>query len=177
MFYFLPEEYKKAAVAEYRQRLTIVGLGLALAFMAIGCVLALPTYAVLQTRKESAVMERDAFVHNLKEDPEKLRAEIGSINTKIAMVKDTTSTLPVTAILERLLAQRGNGILITNISVKRGGGTGSLSLSGIASSRDALVSFSKRLQGVPSFKDVNLPVNSLARNKDIPFSISIDSAI
>ncbi len=177
MFYFLPQDSKKEAVSEYRQRLAIVGTGLLLAFLVAGCVLALPTYQIMKIRKESAVLERDALVTSLKDDPAMLQAEVRDINGKVSTLKGTSESATIMATLDRLLAQRGNSIAITNVSIKRSGTGSSLTLSGIASTRDALVAFSKRLQGEPSFKNVNLPVNSLARSKDIVFNISIDSAI
>lgn len=175
MFTFLPEDYKKEALGEYRVRLAIVCIGLLLAFFAVGCLLTLPIFSLMQARRDSALMERETLTKNLKENPSSLEDEVRDSNAKTSIIKETASSQPLISVLERVLTQQGDGIKITSISLKRGG-TASVSVIGVGTSRDSLVAFSKKLQGEPSFTKVSLPIGSLARNKDIPFTIVIDTS-
>lgn len=175
MFTFLPEEYKKIALREYRFRLITLYLGLAFAFFVVTIAFSIPLFAITNAQKESALVERSALIKNLKEDPAVLEKEVVLLNQKIKLIAETSDTQTLTSVIERVLVQKGPSIALTSLTLKRGGNAGTISISGIASSRDALVAFSKRLQGEPSFSKINLPVGALARNKDIPFSLAIES--
>ena len=175
MFTFLPDDYKKDAVKEYRLRLASVCLMLVCIFFVLGATLALPTFTLLRTEKAIAIAERDLILKNLNENPETLGKEISALNAKIKFIVETTDTHSMISILERVLTQSGNGISIQSLSLKRATAASTISIGGIASSRDSLVTFSKRLQGEPSFSRADVPVGSFAKNKDIPFNLSITS--
>ncbi|MEN9621809.1 MAG: hypothetical protein RLZZ67_243 [Candidatus Parcubacteria bacterium] len=176
MFTFLPEEYKKIALKEYRFRLVVLCLGLSFALFLIATAFSIPTFAIINAQKESALLERTALLNGLKEDPSLLEKEVIILNQKINLIAETSGNLTLISVIEKVPVQKGSSIALTSLSFKRGGKAGTISISGVASSRDALVSFSKRLQGEPSFSKINLPVGALARNKDIPFSLTIESA-
>jgi hypothetical protein len=176
MFTFLPEEYKKNALKEYRFRLFMLYLGFTSIFFMLGSAFALPTYSLVKTNKEIATEEHATLVKNQTEDPISLEKEVRALNTKIEIIKKTSEHKSLTSVIERVLTQKGDAITLQTLSLRRGKEKGAITIGGVASSRDALVAFSKRLQGEPSFSGINLPVSSLTKNKDIPFNISIDSS-
>ena len=176
MFTFLPEEYKKRAIKEYRFRLFMLCLGLTSVFFILGSAFALPTYSLVKTNKEIATEEHNTLIKNQLEDPLVLEKEVRALNAQIEIIKTTSEHKSLTSVIERILTQKGDSITLQNISLRRGKEKGAVTIGGMASSRDALVAFSKRLQGEPSFSGINLPVSSLTKNKDIPFNISIDSS-
>ncbi len=175
MFTFLPEEYKKQALKEYRFRLFALYLGLMCVFCILGSAFALPTFSLVQATRESATLERETLLKSFTEDPIALEKEVRALNSKIEIIKTTSENKSLTSVIERILAQKNDTIKIQTISLRRNKEKGSITIGGTAGSRDALVAFSKRLQGEPSFAGINLPVGSLTKNKDIPFNISIDS--
>src|SRR3989344_3084941 len=52
-------------------------------------------------------------------------------------------------------------------------GTLSVHIQGEASSRDALIAFKSRLEGLSAGNAVNLPLSGLTRSRDIPFSLDL----
>lgn len=52
-----------------------------------------------------------------------------------------------------------------------------LEISGVAKDRDTLINYSSNLKTNDIFKDFNIPISSLAKNKDIPFSLSVNAKI
>jgi len=176
MFTFLPEQYKKDAVREYHFRLAAVYLFLLCIFLLLGAALALPTFALIKAEKNALTEERTTLIKNLKENPEVLEKEVGVINEKTDLLTQSLASKSMLSVIDRILSQTTNGIFIQTFSLKRGGDNGSISLGGMASSRDALVAFSKKLQSEPSFSHTELPVGSFAKNRNIPFTISITSS-
>jgi hypothetical protein len=58
--------------------------------------------------------------------------------------------------------------------VRAGEGENStLSIGGVATTRDALLSFKKKLEADEKFEEIVLPVSSLAKDTDIDFSLQI----
>lgn len=176
MFTFLPDNYKNQAVKEYRLRLVALYLCLACIFLISGATSALPTFAIIQAEKSALTEERDSIIKNLKENPETLEKEVSSLNRKIDTLTSTLTSKSIIQILESVLSEKRDGIVIQSISLKRGGENGTITIGGVASSRDTLVAFSKRLESKPLFSHTDLPVGSFTKNKNIPFTISITSS-
>jgi hypothetical protein len=70
------------------------------------------------------------------------------------------------------------GINLTAISFqKTEEGLVKLEIKGISKNRDTLVNYVNNLKTTSLFKDVNVPISSLAKSIDIPFSISTSAKI
>lgn len=175
MFTFLPRTYKVEVEREYRKRLLTVGWGLFFALMFSAAALSLPSYVIMLVKKTNA---ESAFEGSGSPAPETVdfESQVKDIQAKATLLSTTFENKPLVSILELVSARVAQpGISITGISLKRGGAEGDISLSGVASTRDALVNFSKALAGEPAFKNVSLPISSLAKSRDIPFSIVVNS--
>lgn len=72
-----------------------------------------------------------------------------------------------------------SGIKITSLSFQKISEEGGvrLEVNGIADNRDILIQYSNNLKDVESFKDVTVPISSLTKNTNIPFSITINAKI
>jgi Tfp pilus assembly protein PilN len=172
MFTFLPEDHKDRVVRTYRLKLIVVYIGLSCVLFATGFVLAIPSYAILLAKRQSALVEGDATARAAESS---IADEVKILKEEIALAKTTSEQVPIATLLDKILSRQSSSILISNITIKRGADAGTISITGRASSRDALVAFSKSLQGEPTFTKVDLPVGSLAKSKDIPWMISISS--
>jgi hypothetical protein len=178
MLTFLPEEYKGRILRQYRLRLASIYLLLASGVLLVGCALFVPSYAFLDSKRDAALLEKSAL-SSAGADATALEAEVAAIKEKIRVIEDVSAEPSVASILEHVLDKRSTGISITALSLRRtpGGAGSAIVVSGTASTRDLLVAFSKSLQGDLSFTKIDLPVSSLAKSKDIPFSIAITSKI
>ena len=175
MLTFLLDEYKEKVLKDYHLRLWALHFGLFTLVLLSGAALAVPQFAILQSKRDAVLLEKSASSSAATGETEAIKDEVRAIKEKLLVIKESSGKEPIALVLERALAKKGSGIVITSINLVRGGTPGAITLSGIASSRDALVAFSKRLQAEPAFSNATLPVSSLAKNKDIPFSIAIDS--
>jgi len=176
MFTFLPDEYKKIALKEYRFRLFSVWLGLVLVVCTLGAVVSIPSYSISHARTKNANTEHNALTHALKKNPITIEKEVTLVHEKLNLITTMADKHTLMSILERILSEKGNGTTITSLNIKRKEAGTVISISGIAESRDLLVAFSKRLQEEPSFLNVQLPVASLAKSKNVPFNMSFDSS-
>lgn len=72
-----------------------------------------------------------------------------------------------------------DGITVTGMNFQKVNDEGEVNLEvkGIANSRDILIAYSNSLKTEPLFKEVTIPISSLARNINIPFVISISAKI
>jgi hypothetical protein len=175
MFTFLLEDHKERVVRKYRLKLVVVYIGLSCALFATGVVFSLPSFAALHAKRSVALLEEASSVA-LGAD-KTIADEVKILKEEISLAKKASAQTPVASTLNKILSRQYGSIVISNMSIKRGEETITITIEGKATSRDALVSFSKSLQGEPSFTKVDLPVSSLAKSKNIPWTIIITSAL
>ena len=175
MLTFLLNEYREKMLREYRLRLSSLYLAFLGVICLIGAALALPQYALLWSQKNAALVQKEAAQKATEGNTGATSAEVKQIKSKLWTIKENENVEPMLKVLERLLSKKIPGISITSVALTRTAETGDIKVSGVASTREALVAFSKNLQSEPRYSNAELPVSSLAKNKDISFSISIDS--
>ncbi len=168
---FLPSPYQENIIRTYHIRLATILVSLFCLFSMVGILLALPDFTLSQARKQNADIELSLLEKNLKEDPKNLEEEIRTINKKVEIVTNLTEHTPMLVVLDRILSHKIADIQISSLNLKRSSGSGAITITGVAKTRDALVSFNKKLQTEPSFSKITLPVGNLARSKDIPFNM------
>lgn len=173
MFTFLPPGYRQGVAREYRARLARISLGLGLIAVLIGAILAIPSYAILGSQKDALALEKSALRASTEED-KAFAAETAALKEKIRAIDSAGDQTRITTVLDRVLSRRSYGVALNSIVLARDSDR-SIVLSGVALTRDNLVAFSKSLSGEPSFLKVDLPIGSLAKNKDVPFTIVIES--
>ena len=154
-------------------RLAVAGLGLLLTVFLVAIVLLLPSY-FLSTLRSQALEEQKLFVERAKEVRSK-----DSASTEFNALKDRITTLKSTehkavyGILEEVVSQQVSGVLLNGFFfTQKSSGEWTLSVTGVSNTRDALLSFSNRLQQTGIFTSVELPVSNLAQNSDIAFTIT-----
>lgn len=94
------------------------------------------------------------------------------------MLSERATSRSVHAVFLRVVEDRVAGIAINNLSYTQGGSKGGnmLDVGGVASTREDLIAFTKRLEGEKIFAAVHLPIASLTLDKNIDFSLSIVGA-
>jgi hypothetical protein len=175
MLTFLLNEYRDKMLREYRLRLSCLYLAFLGVIFLVGGVLSLPQYAALWSQKNGARIEKEAAQKATGQETGATSVEVKEIKSKLWAINENKDVEPVLPILETLLSKKVPGIAITTITLARKAAKGGIKVSGVAANREALVTFSKNLQSEPKYANAGLPVSSLAKNKDIPFTISIDS--
>ncbi|MEY2664732.1 MAG: hypothetical protein RIT04_540 [Candidatus Parcubacteria bacterium] len=142
--------------------------------VAIGVVALLPSY-ILSRGQETKAAEDLALLQKTSHSQDANQAEASIKTTKalITAFEGHQDTVPLSLIIETVVLQRKPGISITSVQVKRSGMTdAALNVAGVATSRDALLTFQKSLAKDPHFSKVDLPISDLAKTKDIRFNIT-----
>lgn len=169
MIDLLPTAAKNTLKREQRKRFLS---GLILAFAMIGVVTAvssLPTGLLLSHYEESVLAVGGLATEvakrrsDVEKDLEVTRALIEYLSTK-------NQVKPYSLIVSDLDRLAGEDVFITHFNFDN---KKKLVLSGLASTRSTLSAFRDRLAAHESFKTVELPLSSLVKDADVPFSITI----
>lgn len=128
-------------------------------------------FDLANTASPLSVAETDPLLENILELP-------GEINTKLTFFQTINGEKGAMNTLASVISSLPDGVKLNSIlfSKKQGDkdkkGTAIL-ISGIARNRESLVSFGNILRETNKFSSVEVPVSSLAKEKDLPFSMNI----
>lgn len=177
MINLIPKEEKKKMIADFYFRLAIL-----ITIMLNFCILIaffslLPSYFI-SSIKHSLINER---LENLKLEPLPSSEEsslnlMKDIDNKIISIEkfEKNKFLPSVKIINAILLRKTPNIKITKISYEKNGlNEKKISISGIAPSREALLSFRKALEESSTFKNVNLPISNFVKGYNINFNLSL----
>ncbi|MBI2409956.1 hypothetical protein HYV30_02850 [Candidatus Kaiserbacteria bacterium] len=173
----LPPERARSLRREYLVRLGIVSL-LSIAVLAcVAAVLLVPTYLYLAATAHSKEAQLARIEASSAEDSrvsERLSALAGSLDALRAL-----SAVPTASeVLRTALALPHPGISLATFAYtpatdkKRG----TLAITGIAATRDALRAYQLVLEGTPLFASATLPVSAYAKETDSVFTITLTLA-
>jgi hypothetical protein len=175
IFNVLPETWKKEIRSEYSLRRWIV-IACCLLFVEACClVLLFPSWLVSSYKEseEHSQIEQLARVSSSK-NIDFISVLIGSTNAKLQVLDTVLPDNRVVPVLDAVISHRSTGIRLVRFSYAVGPKQGStVTLGGIAATRESLVAFVKSLQKDDSLKAVDLPVSNLAQDADIQFTITI----
>lgn len=174
MVNILPKKEQNDLVTAYYTRLGSAFLILATLAVVIGGALLAPSYILLNDSASASERFTQAVTQTLS-----LKSKTGgedtlsSLSEQTTLVNQLTRPPQIPALLSGILAAQGKNIAITKMSfLLEGTGTGTLNLTGTAVSREALVAFVDALKSNSAFANAAVPVQNLAGDSDIPFTLS-----
>jgi hypothetical protein len=174
----LPKTEKETLIKGFKYRFIIVVLFLVAASFLLGFIMLLPSY-LLTSGYFSASVSTNNYPSNETEDSiNKILNLPVEINSKLKIFQLNINTLSVTDSLSKIIKFVPHGITLNSFSFSRNqtykqkNGT-TILVSGMANDRDSLVSFSTNLKNSNSFSSVEVPVSSLTKDKNLPFSMNI----
>ncbi len=174
----LPNTEKESLRKGLKLRFITVALLLLTASFLAGLIMLSPSY-FLALGNFSKIEPVDYF---LGTENENLVKEIlrlpGEIDIKIKFLQSNLASLSAVNILYKVAESVPEGVTLNSISSSRDQSykekKGLLVLiSGIAADRDSLMSFSALLKKSNTFSLVDVPVSSLTKDKNLPFSMKI----
>ncbi len=172
---FLPIPEQNALKRIYRIHVTIVALFLISAVALIGIGSLFPAYVSTYAEEYSQL----ATINSLKESKDtsesaRIQRELQADSAKITVLAKTASIIRPSAIIARLIDGRGtvriSSIILSDISST----TAVVIMQGVAPTRESLVAFKTRLEGLTPGNKVELPISGFARSKDLPFSMKVN---
>lgn len=174
MFKLLPEEEKEKVQREYALRRIVVAVEAFILILIVGLVGLFPSY-ILSRARLGEVEERLKVSGTAEPQVEtkELEAWLTDLNFKLtALVPDQKEFLP-SLYMETVLKEKGSGIRITGFSWINEKEKVYMNISGVASTRQALLSLETRLKNAKSFSEVTLPVSNLAKERDVTFDLKL----
>jgi hypothetical protein len=171
MFKLLPEETRAKVAGEYKLRRSVVIVTSAAIMFAVALGGLFPSYILSKVRQTEA--EALLAVPLIRENEGDLGVWLTGFNRKLHALSAVAEEEKASLAMERALAERRAGIRITQLNWSESEGAAALSLVGVASDRQALLSFETRLKDSGNFSEVMLPVSNLAKESNISFQINL----
>lgn len=176
MINLLPQEKKHKNIMLFRQNAVSVLFFTLTVAVLLSAISLLPVYFVSSVR-ESIEQEKLVLFEQRPEVTESgvLAETIKSTNEKLEIFSETEVPTLMRNVISPLIAIEQEGITIEgfllNQPTKEGEGyTGEIN--GLASSREALLEFSSKIEATGNFSSVDVPISQYAKGKDIDYSIT-----
>jgi len=179
MLNLLPPESKAQIIRMYRIRLAIVVLIFLLALIGFATLFLLPTlYLAVQRETLASTRIAELGMEESTEAVEETTQELVDLKSRLALIDALRSTRYPMDVVGEIVKLKPDKISLRAIDytippsngVKDEGG--SVLIRGTAGTRDLLVQFRDALKAT-RFSSVNLPIENLAENRNIDFTITI----
>jgi len=174
----LPKTEKENLKKGFRLRFFVVASFLAAVSFLIAFVMLLPSYFMTLGYFSNAVQKGVDLSAEDRESMENILNLPQEIDYKLKFFQTNTNQIPATDSLYKIIGQLPSGVAIKSVSFTRDQNyndkTGTIILiSGTAFDRDSLVFFSKKLEETNYFSSVEVPVGSLTKGRNLPFSMNV----
>lgn len=175
---FLPNQEQKILKRGYRIRATIVLLFFLSIAGLVGIGSLFPSYIHVYTEERSELEK----VASLRENKDTsglvaIEKELQSDTAKISVLSKISTTVHPSSLIEDMVNTRGQvrltSIVLSSVSTS----TAVIVIQGVAPTRESLVAFKTRLEGLAIGNKVDLPISGFAKSRDIPFSLRVIDTI
>ena len=172
MFKLLTEEERQRVVHEYALRRTIVMLFALILVLVAGIIGFLPSY-ILSNIRQNEVLERVRIMGDPGhgDSGAELQAWLLETNRRLTALSPKLDVDRPSDFVDRILDRRVTGVGITGFSWVKVEDKITLSVNGVASDRQTLVTFENRINSSGYFSNVTWPISDLAKDRDITFQI------
>lgn len=113
--------------------------------------------------KQEQKTEREKILDEYKKEI----TELKNLNKKFSIQKKSGSE-----IINYLYTQKPKDINFSSIQITKEDNHSKINISGLASNRESLLTFTKLLEQNKYVEDFNFPISNLTKNFDIPFNIT-----
>ena len=169
----IPPAAKQDILTEYWVRIASVWFILLGAAALTLAVLHVPVYVLIQNQLQTY----SSLYDNAAEEStsfEKAEAEIVRANDTVTLLATARNVRPLVPYVSEIEALAGSAIEINSLTMSRTGTVlESIQVSGVAASREALVSFSQAVEAADNFTSAEIPLSNLAKDSNIPFTINV----
>ena len=164
----IPEQLNKTLKKEYTLRFFSVLFFVLFLVIFLSLTFVSSTYLLLHLY-EKAYVKNGSNTSNettqLYQQVTQKTEDLYALSSKITIDKKI-STVDVA---QKIFEKGGEGITIQSIEMLS---DSKITLRGVANTREGILAFQNRMQQDPMFKDFSIPVESLARQKDVSFNLT-----
>ena len=173
MINLLPYQEKKIVERMRVLRVINVTVFIAILLVIAAALLLLPTLVTINSRYELAqqqvsLLEKEGVVAN-PVDVQNLENRTKELVAKLAVPEEVSPTEYV----EIITSTANASIMLTTFSFAHSEEAPTLSVAGVATSREALQSYVSKLQSHESIASVDSPITNYVKNKDADFRITV----
>ena len=173
----LPKTEKEAIKKGLKLRFVIVALFLLAASFLVGFIVLLPSYFLASGYFSKATAEEYSLGVKNDDSVKKILNLPREIDAKLIFFQSNIKSISVAGYFSKIVGYLPKGVKLDSISFSRNKTNNkngdSIVVSGMAIDRDSLISFSNLLKNSNLFSDVVVPVSSLTKDKNLPFSMNI----
>ena len=173
MINLIPLRARADVKAEYWIRVVSVWLFLIGFALLITAVLLFPSLSLVQSQLE---VYENSYIHASEENEsnKKLESSISVANKVAQKLVQAGDSRLFTELLSDIDTAADSTITLESVLIGRvDGGVDAIQITGNADSRGALVHFRDALEVYDSFVSIELPLSNLAKDRDIPFNITV----
>lgn len=177
MINLIPTRARKNILKEYWTRVLSVWMLLLGSAAVVIALLLVPSY-VLVTLQSNALSAVAAEARDKSEEYDTSAIQIVDANRRGALLMEQTAELPMTELIALIEALAGEQVAITELRFLHAadGSIEPVTVVGKAATRADLAAYRNALEANNVFDAVNLPISNLAKDIDIPFSMTVTIA-
>lgn len=174
MLNLLPKIQKKKIIREYQVRFWVVALALTFTAEIISLILLVPPYITAETRINILNAQSASFLaQNVTIETSKLGNIVQQTNNYLNILNSSSTPTSAVEALQNIVNMPGVAVRMNSFVYTTQNGQQQIVITGTASSRQALLDFTKKLKNQPGIVSADLPVSDFAKSQDIDFSITI----
>lgn len=176
----LPASRRKANRAAYFFRLSTVGVLLLAVLVVVSGILLIPTYLYLVqqvTAHETRIAHLDEALASSEE--KEVNARLEQLGVDAAHLAKLSREASASGAIRAVLAVSRPGIILSGFTftAAKDEGEHSMTVSGVASSRESLRRYDQALSELPFVSSAELPISAYAAERNIPFSIKLSGTL
>ncbi|OGI75727.1 hypothetical protein A3C67_03000 [Candidatus Nomurabacteria bacterium RIFCSPHIGHO2_02_FULL_42_19] len=177
MINLIPNEEKKKKVKDFYYRLLVTAFAVFGFSILIAGVAMLPAYFLSSVRKNliNSKLETEKNQSIPSPDKETLTV-VEDLSKKLDLIEKSRNSryLVSQKVINEIMSEKMPDIKITQIQYRNESIKGkTISISGVASSRDRLLLFKRELENNIAFKKVDLPISNFVKGSNIKFSLGL----
>ena len=177
MINLIPNEEKKKKVKDFYYPLLVTAFAVFGFSILIAGVAMLPAYFLSSVRKNliNSKLETEKNQSIPSPDKETLTV-VEDLSKKLDLIEKSRNSryLVSQKVINEIMSEKMPDIKITQIQYRNESIKGkTISISGVASSRDRLLLFKRELENNIAFKKVDLPISNFVKGSNIKFSLGL----
>ncbi len=166
----IPLEAQRGVQKEYWVRVLVVWCMLVAFGLLLITILMVPVYILIESQTSAyATLYSEATIQS--DQIASLEAVINESNTVAEKLVENTDDTKVSEYITDITDRTNQGVQVTNFAYT--GGATSIGIGGTAKTRANLAAFKTALEESEKFERVELPISSLASERDIDFSMEL----
>jgi hypothetical protein len=176
MLNVLTKDLRNNLEKDYKRRKFLLWLVISIFILFYITIILTPSFVFVVSEKKSLDITSESVKKSQNSKDDVLTKKIfDDTNNYLVYINSTKSPVYVQDLLNKIVSFKNTGIRLTDVLYQsQTSSTSILTLRGVASNREALISFSKNISSDPLFKNVNIPVSNFAKDKNISFSFDIN---